>query len=286
MTNLKIEEKTSRLKLKSILYREEVIKVIQQANSGHTGGSLSCIDILNVLYNHVMNITPNNFSDINRDHYIHSKGHAVEALYVVLLDQGFFSKQELYQIEKYGSPFIGHPTNAVPGIEQNTGALGHGLSILVGMAIADKLDGRHNRFFSLLGDGELDEGSNWEACICASNYHLDNLVAVIDRNSLQITGNTEEVMRLEPLRDKFESFGFAVREVDGHNISELIDTFDSLPFESGKPNLVIAHTIKGKGVSFIENQVNWHHKVPNDAEYQLALEEFARARIEWEQKNE
>ncbi len=273
------------LEYKSILYREEILKVIQHADAGHTGGSLSCVDILNVLYNHVMNISPSNFLKINRDHYIHSKGHSVEALYVVLLDKGFFSRDELYKIEKYKSPFIGHPSNAVPGVEQNTGALGHGLSLTVGMALADKLNGWQNRFFTVLGDGELAEGSNWEASESASHYHLDNLVAIIDRNDLQITGPTERVMRLEPIRDKFESFGFAVREVNGHNIADLLDIFGQLPFYEGKPNLIMAHTIKGRGVSFIENQVDWHHKVPDDDEFQLAMDELAEAKVVWEQKN-
>ncbi len=279
------EGKIAELEYKSILYREEILKIVRHAGAGHTGGSLSCVDILNVLYNHLMDITPSNFSKIDRDHYVHSKGHSVEALYVVLLDQGFFSREELYKIEKYESPFIGHPSNAVPGVEQNTGALGHGLSLTVGMALADKLDGRDNRFFTLLGDGELAEGSNWEACESASHYELDNLVAIIDRNDLQITGLTEDVMSLEPLRDKFEAFGFAVREVNGHQIADLLDIFDQLPFEADKPNLIIAHTIKGRGVSFIENQVHWHHKVPNDDEFQLAMDEFAEAKIAWEQKN-
>ena len=290
MTNLmgdsRDDKNVSLLIQKSILYREEVLRIINQADSGHTGGSLSCIDILNVLYNHVMNIKPENFDEIIRDHYIHSKGHSVEALYVVLLDQGFFNRDELYKLESYQSPFIGHPSNSVPGIEQNTGALGHGLSISVGMAIADKLDGHHNRFFTLLGDGELAEGSNWEACGCASHYNLDNLVAIIDRNSLQISGYTEEVMRLEPLREKFESFGFAVEEVDGHNIPDLVELFDRLPFKIGKPNLVIAHTIKGKGISFIENQVNWHHRVPTEDEYKQALKELDNVRTAWEQKHD
>ena len=174
------------LERKSIFLRKTLLKIIYTAKAGHTGGSLSCVDILNVLYNHVMNISPENFSEINRDHYIHSKGHSVEVLYAVLADKGFFPFEALDSVEKYGSDFIGHPTRSVSGIEQNTGALGHGLSVAVGMALAAKLDGRNDRIFTLMGDGELTEGSIWEASASASHYHLDNLVAIIYLNA----GNT------------------------------------------------------------------------------------------------
>jgi transketolase len=251
--------------------------MIYTAKAGHTGGSLSCVDILNVLYNHVMNITPENFSDVNRDHYVHSKGHSVEALYAVLADKGFFPFEVLDTVEKYGSDFIGHPTRGVPGIEQNTGALGHGLALAVGMALAAKKDGRSDRIFTIMGDGELTEGSIWEASASAAHYHLDNLIAIIDRNTLQISGRTEAVMAMEPLVEKFSAFGYAVREVNGNSIPALIELFGQLPFEKGKPNLVLAHTTKGKGVSFIEDQVQWHHHVPTDAEYATALAELDEA---------
>lgn len=272
------------LQLKSIDYRRTILNIIKQANAGHTGGSLSCIDILNVLYNHVMNISPVNITDPNRDRYIHSKGHSVEALYVVLADRRFFPKSQLLSLEQYQSDLIGHPTKKVPGIEQNTGALGHGLSVAVGMALAAKIDHRPFRVFTMMGDGELTEGSVWEAAMSASHYHLDNLTAIIDRNGLQITGLTENVMRLEPLIERFRSFGFSTYEVDGHNIEELLKAFDRLPFEPGKPNLIIAHTVKGKGVSFIENQVNWHHHVPTQAEFTSALQELDFAE-EWLQNS-
>ena len=265
------------LEAKSILYRKSILKMIYAARAGHTGGSLSCVDILNVLYNHVMNISPVNFSQVNRDHYIHSKGHSVEALYAVLADKNFFSVEELNSVEKYGSDFIGHPTRAVPGIEQNTGALGHGLSFSVGMALAAKKDARRDRVFTILGDGELTEGSNWEASASAAHYRLDNLVAIIDRNTLQISGRTENVMAMEPLEEKFTAFGYAVRHVNGNDLSELIALFSSLPFEQGKPNLVLSHTIKGKGVSFMEDKVQWHHRVPTDMEYTAALLELEQA---------
>jgi len=273
-----------RISSKSVLYRKTIIKTIYTSKAGHTGGSLSCVDILNVLYNHVMNITPNNFSQINRDHYVHSKGHSVEALYAVLADKGFFPVELLDTVEKYGSDFIGHPTRNIPGVEQNTGALGHGLSLSVGMALAAKMDGRSDRVFTIMGDGELTEGSIWEAAASAAHYHLDNLTAIIDRNTLQITGRTKDVMEMEPLEDKFTAFGFAVRHVDGNDIAALISLFDTLPFEPGKPNLVLAHTVKGKGVSFIEDNIPWHHRVPTDAEYATALKELDQAEEDLEIK--
>lgn len=238
---------------------------------------MSCVDILNVLYNHVMDIRPENFDQVDRDHYIHSKGHSVEALYVVLADKGFFPKEALDTMEKYGSELIGHPTRAVPGIEQNTGALGHGLAIAAGVALAGKKDGKTYRVFTIMGDGELTEGSIWEAGIISAHYRLDNLVVIVDRNTLQITGRTESVMATEPLEDKFQSFGFAVRHVDGNDIQSLISLFDQLPFETEKPNLVIAHTIKGKGISFMEDNVIWHHRVPTEVELVTAMSELQQA---------
>lgn len=265
------------LEHKSILYRKAVLQIIYTAKAGHTGGSLSCVDLLNVLYNHTLKITPQNFDQIDRDHYVHSKGHSVEALYAVLADQGFFPAESLKTMEKYASAFIGHPTRSVPGIEQNTGALGHGLPLSVGMALAAKKDGRSNRVFTIMGDGELTEGSIWEASASAAYYHLDNLVAIVDRNTLQITGRTKDVMDMEPLEAKFSAFGYAVRQVDGNNIAALAALFESLPFEPGKPNLILAHTVKGKGVSYMEDSIPWHHRVPTDAEYATALLELEQA---------
>jgi transketolase len=265
------------LQARSILYRKLILKMIYNARAGHTGGSLSCVDILNVLYNHVMDINPLNFGQIDRDHYIHSKGHSVEALYAVLADKGFFPLEELDTLEKHSSPFSGHPTRHVPGVEHNTGALGHGLSFAVGLALAGKLDARRGRVFTLLGDGELDEGSNWEASASAAHYRLDNLIVIVDRNRLQISGRTEAVMALEPLGDKFRAFGYAVREVDGNDVAALATLFGHLPFEEGRPSLVLAHTVKGKGISFIEDRMEWHHHVPTKAEYVAALQELEQA---------
>ena len=250
------------------------MSIIHHAGAGHTGGSLSCIDILNVLYNRVLSVSPDTFTSGDRDRYIQSKGHCVEALYVVLADRGFFPAEDLDTLCRYGSHYIGHPTRKVHGVEQNTGALGHGLPMSVGTALAGKLDGRDYRVFTLLGDGELPEGSNWEAALTASHYRLDNLCAIIDLNGLQITGPTRDVCDTQPLADKFRSFGWAVREIDGHDIHALTETLEAIPFETGKPSVVIAHTIKGKGVSFMENNIKWHHGVPDAEQYALAMEEL------------
>ncbi len=266
------------LKAKSIEYRATILRIIKQARAGHTGGDLSSVDILNVLYNNILRVSPETFADPNRDRYVQSKGHTVEVLYAVLADRGFFPAQELDTLGKYQSHFIGHPTRSVPGIEQNTGALGHGLAVAVGMALAAKLDRRDYRVYTLLGDGELDEGSNWEASLAASHYKLDNLTVIIDRNGLQITGSTEKVNPLEPLADKFRAFGYAVQEVDGNDTQALMDVFSRTPFETDKPNLVLAHTVKGKGISFIENAAKWHHRVPTDEEYAIAQRELQQAR--------
>jgi len=259
---------------KSVDYRRKILKYIVNANAGHTGGSLSCIDILNVLYNHTLNVDADSFSSADRDRYIQSKGHTVEALYVVLASKGFFPESDLESLCRYKSHYIGHPTRKVHGIEQNTGALGHGLSLSVGAAIAGKLDKKTYRVFTLLGDGELPEGSNWEAALSAAHYKLDNLCAIIDKNNLQITGQTAEVCNTDPVDKKFEAFGWEVRHVDGHNLSQLKETFDAIPFVAGKPSMVIAHTVKGKGVSYMENQLKWHHGVPTQEQYADALKEL------------
>ncbi len=262
------------LKIKSVLYRKSILKYIKKANSGHTGGSLSCVDILNVLYNRIMNITPENFSQSWHNRYVQSKGHSVEALYVVLADKGFFPESDLETLCKYDSHYIGHPTRKVNGIEHNTGGLGHGLAFSVGVALAAKIDNADYRTFTLLGDGELVEGSNWESMLSAAHYKLDNLIAIVDRNNLQITGNTEDVCAIEPLEAKFRAFGWSVKVVDGHDIEELTDVLSNIPFEKNKPNMVIANTIKGKGISFIENNHKWHHHVTDDKQYEQAQREL------------
>ena len=269
MTNCELE-------LKSWQYRRKVLRYIKQAGAGHTGGSLSCVDILNVLYNRILRVSPKTFNDPQRDRYIQSKGHSVEALYVVLADRGFFPESELETLCQYRSHFVGHPTRMVPGVEQNTGALGHGLSLSAGIAIAGKKDKAGFRVFTLLGDGELGEGSNWEAAMVAAHYQLDNLTAIVDHNTLQITGRTREVCSNEPLAEKFAAFGWAVLTANGHDIAELTEVL-SAPPSAGQPSVVIANTRKGRGVSFMEDVAKWHHGVPSDAEYARALAEIEQA---------
>jgi transketolase len=266
-TNIELEEK-------SIEYRLSLLKYIKIANAGHTGGDLSCVDILNVLYNDVLNVSPQNFRDPDRDRYIHSKGHAVEALYVVLADMGFFPEKNLEIMCKYNSPYVGHPTRKVRGIEFNTGALGHGLSISAGIALAGKKDNRSYRVYTLLGDGELGEGSNWEAAMFAAHYKLDNLVAILDHNTLQISGRTNEVCNPYPIGDKWIAFGWNVVSVDGHNIAALREVLNNIPVTKDKPAIVIANTVKGKGVSYMEDVKKWHHGVPTDEEYEQAVREL------------
>lgn len=270
------------LKIKSIHYRKKLLEYIKKANAGHTGGSLSCVDILNVLYNRILNVTPENFSDPGRDRYIQSKGHSVEALYVVLADKGFFPESELETLCKYRSHYVGHPTRKVHGIEHNSGALGHGLAFGAGVALSAKKDKADYRVYILLGDGELVEGSNWESFLLAAHYGLDNLTAIVDRNNLQITGPTEDVCGIEPLEEKFQAFGWHVEIVDGHDITALTHVLRNVPFEENKPNMIIANTIKGKGVSFIENNHIWHHHVPTDRQYQQAQKELDKLLTELE----
>ncbi len=268
---------TKELQVRSIDYRKKILKYIRMANAGHTGGSLSCIDILNVLYNEVLSVSPENFSSPDRDRYIQSKGHCVEALFVVLAGKGFFPESDLETLCRYQSHYIGHPTRKIKGVEQNTGALGHGLPISVGTAMAAKMDEKDFRVFTLMGDGEMAEGSNWEAALSAAHYKLDNLCAIVDKNSLQITAATADVCNTDPLDKKFESFGWAVKVIDGHDIDLLKETLLSIPFEKGKPSVVIANTIKGRGVSFMENNIKWHHGVPSKEQYETAMQELEQA---------
>ncbi len=269
-----MNDKIKFLNKKSLEYRKTTLEIIFNSGAGHTGGSLSCIDILNVLYNEILDISPENFYSNDRNHYIHSKGHSVEALYTVLCDKGFFKRSELNTLNNFNSHFIGHPTKKVNGIEHNTGALGHGFSVAVGIAISKKINKSKNKVYTILGDGELSEGSVWEAFTSAYKYKLDNLIMIIDRNGLQITGQTEDVNPIEPLDEKLKSFGFKVCSINGNDTSEIFNILNSLPFEKNKPNAIIANTVKGSGVSFIENKIKWHHKVPSDQEFLLAMDEL------------
>lgn len=262
------------LQIKSVNYRKSLLKYIKLANAGHTGGSLSCIDIINVLYNDVLNVSPENFHDNNRDRYIQSKGHSVEAFYVVLAERGFFPESDLETLCKYKSKYIGHPTRKVNGIEFNTGALGHGLPVSAGVALAGKLDKAPYKVYTLVGDGELAEGSNWEAAMMAAHYKLDNLIAILDHNALQITGPNREVCSPYPIDEKFQAFGWEVIETDGNSISQLRKVFHHIPLKQGKPTLIIANTIKGRGISYMENVKKWHHGVPSDVQYEVAMNEL------------
>jgi len=261
------------LALKSLHYRRNVLRWIKHAGAGHTGGSLSCVDILNVLYNRILRVSPATFTDPKRDRYIQSKGHSVEALFVVLADCGFFPESDLETLCGYQSDYVGHPTRHVTGVEQNTGALGHGLPLAVGTALASQLDAAGFRAFTLLGDGELAEGSNWEGALAGAHYKLDNLTVIIDCNTLQITGRTKDVMNHEPLAEKWAAFGWAVRTIDGHNLAAITAALEQ-PLEAGKPSCVIARTTKGKGVSFMEDVAKWHHGVPSADELARAYAEL------------
>jgi len=262
------------LEVKARKIRRDIIQLIYDAKTGHTGGALSSTDIMTALYYGVMNVDPQKPEMKNRDRFILSKGHSVEPLWCILADQGFIKSDELKTFSQFGTRLIGHPNNKVAGIEMNTGSLGHGLSVASGMALAAKKDQASYRTFVLMGDGEQAEGSVWEGALFAAHYKLDNLVAIVDRNKLQISGLTEDVMGLEPFLDKWQAFGWAVVEVDGNNMEALIKAFAKEHKVEGKPKLIIANTTKGKGVSFIENQPAWHHKVPTEDQYNQAMKEL------------
>lgn len=261
------------LAVRAMGYRMDVIDLIRSAGNGHMAGSLSCLDILTVLYERVLRISPETLHHPERDRYVQSKGHAVEALYVVLAGAGLLDRALLDTYLRFGTHLVGHATRSVPGIEQSTGALGHGLSIGVGMAIAGKQNGLGYRVFVLMGDGELAEGSVWEAAMSASHYDLDNLVAIVDRNRYQIAGSTAEIMNSEPLADKFAAFGWNVHEIDGHDLVQIEHTLSSAPTVPGRPTMVLADTVKGSGISYMEHNIRWHHKVPNDEEYAIARQD-------------
>jgi len=268
---------TTDLKKKAIQIRKDVLTTIYKAKTGHTGGALSSTDIMTALYYNVMNVGPERAEDEGRDRFILSKGHSVEPLWCILADKGYFPKEDLETFSAFGTSLIGHPNNKVAGIEMNTGSLGHGLSVASGMALKAKRKKDDFKVYVLMGDGEQAEGSVWEGAMFASHYQLDNLVAIVDRNGLQISGPTEEVMGLEPFPDKWQAFGWHVVSIDGNDMESLVKVLDSAPQVPGKPTLIIANTVKGKGVSFIENQPAWHHKVPTDAEYDQGIQELDAA---------
>ena len=258
--------------------RRESLCMVHRAGAGHPGGDLSAADILVALYFATLHVDPSRPDAPDRDRFIMSKGHCSASLYATLALKGFFPREELEDFMRPLSRLNGHPCcTSLPGVEASTGPLGHGLPVAVGAALAAKMDDAGWRTFVLTGDGELQEGSNWEAIMAAAHYELDRLVAVIDRNGLQQGGPTEATVGIEPLADKFRAFGWAVREVDGHDFRALAAAFRSVPFAPRRPSCIIAKTTKGKGVSFMENRVEWHHHVPSAAELAAALRELGEA---------
>ena len=252
--------------------RKDIIEETYNAKSGHPGGSLSVADILTVLYFNQMNVNPEMPQSNLRDRLVLSKGHASAALYAVLAERGFINKEDLKTFRKLGSNLQGHPDmEKVPGVDMSTGSLGQGLSIANGMAIASKMDNLGCRVYCILGDGEIEEGQIWEAAMTSNKYELDNLCVILDNNGLQIDGKVEEVKALDCLYSKWESFGFNVIPCDGHNIEMLIDSFENARQTKGQPSIIIARTVKGKGVPFMENKAEWHGKAPNDEQYERAM---------------
>lgn len=263
------------LQNKALNIRKSIVEMIYKASSGHPGGALSCADILTVLYFSEMRINVENPKDENRDRLVLSKGHASAALYATLAEKGFFPKEDLLGFRNINSILQGHPDrNKIPGVDMSTGSLGQGLSVASGMAIAGKLDNKDYRVYAIMGDGEIEEGQIWEAAMTASHYKLDNLCAIVDYNNLQLDGKVTEVMNPTPIDEKFKSFGFHVINIDGNNIDEILNAFKEAKTVKEKPTAIIAKTIKGKGVSFMENQAGWHGKAPSKEEYEMAIQEL------------
>ncbi len=258
--------------------RKDTVDIIIAGKGGHIGGDMSVMEILVTLYFDQMNISPENQDDPSRDYFVMSKGHSVEAYYAVLAAKGFFPREEVIEnFSQFGSKFIGHPNNKIDGIEMNSGSLGHGLPVCVGMALAAKMDHRSSRVYTVMGDGELAEGSVWEAVMAGNQYKLDNLCAVVDRNRLQISGNTEEVMGHDDLHERFKSFGWHVIDVaDGNSICQLRDAFEEAKQTKGAPTVLIANTVKGKGSGVMENKAAWHHHVPSQEEHDQIIKDFAK----------
>lgn len=269
MNNKKTLEEISKL------MRKDIVSMLTESASGHPGGSLSIVDILAVLFFEEMNIDSSKVNDPNRDRFVLSKGHAAPALYSALARKGYFDVEELNTLRKINSRLQGHPNmNDIPGIDMSTGSLGQGISAAVGMAIAGKLDKKNYRVFAILGDGELEEGQVWEAAMSAAHYKLDNLTAFVDNNGLQIDGNIEDVMNPGPIDKKFEAFGWNVLTIDGHNYDEIQDAISKAKQVKGQPTVIVCNTIKGKGVSFMENQAGWHGNAPSKEQCEQALKEI------------
>ncbi len=265
------------LRIKARKLRKDVVTMIYEAGSGHPGGSLSVLDILIVLYYKVMNIDSQNYKHPHRDRLVLSKGHACPALYAVLADKGFFPSAYLSSLRKINSPLQGHPDmRKTPGIEMSTGSLGQGLSVANGMALAARLNQSKYHTYVILGDGEIQEGQVWEAAMTSAHYRLDNLTAFLDYNGLQIDGWIRDVKLPQPLAGKWRAFGWHVMEVDGHDYAALLEAIGRARANKGAPTMIIAHTVKGKGISFMENQLDWHGRAPNKEEYEKALAELSQ----------
>lgn len=266
----------TKLNLKAVKIRKHIIEMLYRAKSGHPGGSLSAVDALVALYFVQMKLNPKKPNDPNRDRFILSKGHAAPALYAVLAERGYFPVGELKKLRMIDCMLQGHPVcTYIPGVEASTGSLGHGLSFANGVALAGKLDKKDYNVYAMLGDGETGEGQVWEAAAVASHYKLDNLVAMIDRNFLQIDGHTEDVLKLESVRDRWSSFGWYTIEIDGHDIEKIIDALEEAKIHKRQPSMIILNTTKGKGVSFMENNVDFHGVPPNEIERNIAIEELS-----------
>ena len=266
---------TKELELLCEKNRKRLVEVVYNAHAGHIGGDLSCLNVMTALYFEVMrNISPANPKNPDRDRFVLSKGHCVEALYVTLEAKGFLKSEVMDTLGKFGSILSGHPTIEVPGIEVNSGALGHGLSIGAGMAIAAKMDKKDYRTYVLMGDGEQGEGSIYEAAMAGNRYHLDNLVAIIDRNHLQISGNTEDVMPIDSIKERWSAFGWDVITINGDSMEDIVKTFAAIDYQNGKPHLLVSETTKGKGVSFMEGIAKWHHGVLNEEQCKTAVKEI------------
>ena len=254
--------------------RKNIVKMVAKSKSGHPGGSLSAADIMTVLYFEEMNINEDNVDSIDRDRFVLSKGHASPCLYAALAERGLLH-EDLLTFRKLNSNLQGHPNmNSVAGVDMSTGSLGQGISAAVGMAIANKLGKNDHRVYAMLGDGECEEGQVWEAAMAASHYHLDNLCAIVDFNGLQIDGNVQDVMDPTPIDKKFEAFGWNTINIDGHDFDDIRNAFKVARECKGKPTMILAHTIKGKGVSYMENAANWHGVAPNEEQLKIALEEL------------
>ena len=263
------------LKALSYKLRRDVVEMIMAGKAGHIGGDMSVMETLVSIYFHAMNISPENQNDPARDMFVMSKGHCVEALYAVLAEKGFFPiEQVIREYSQFGSKFIGHPNNKLPGIEMNSGSLGHGLPVAIGMALAQKMNGTDARTYVVMGDGELAEGSVWEGAMSATQYKLDNLCAVVDRNRLQISGTTEEVMHQDYVEERFKAFGWNVISVDGNDIDAMNAAMDEAKTVKSRPTLIVANTTKGKGSAVMENKAAWHHHVPSQEEYEQIMKDL------------